>query len=223
AIIPDGNRRWAKAHRLLPWQGHEEGVKRFWEIVQEVVNSGVNYLTFWAGSYGNLQKRSRQEVGVLFRILAEEITKPELLDLLIRNQTKLEVFGEWEEFSTNPKLKDLLEGVKDKTKHFVGRKLTLLFGYDGQREMLNAQEQLRTNGEEVTSDNLRKQLWTGELPDVDLLIRTGGEPHWSAGFMMWHTANSQLFFTEDFWPAFTTVQLKTALEDFERRERRLGK
>jgi undecaprenyl diphosphate synthase len=223
AIIPDGNRRWAKAHRLLPWQGHEEGTKRFWEIAQDVVDSGVDNLTFWCGSYGNLQKRSSQEVGVLFRILAEEIAKPQLLDLLLKNKTKLEVFGEWEEFSPNDKLKGLMEEIKQKTKDFTGRKLTLLFGYDGQREMLAAQESLRVSGEIVTEEKLRKNLWTGELPDVDLVIRTGGEPHWSAGFMMWQTANSQFYFTEDLWPDFKVEQLKRALEDFKHRERRLGK
>lgn len=223
AIIPDGNRRWAKTQGLFPWQGHEEGVKRFWEIAQEAVNSGVNYLTFWAGSYSNLQKRSGQEVSVLFKILEEELSKPQLLDLLVKNRTKLEVFGEWEAFAPNLKLKDLLESVKDKTKHFVGRRLTLLFGYDGQREMIAAQEQLRKINEPVSIQSVRTSLWTGQLPDVDLVIRTGGEPHWSAGFMMWHTANSQLFFTEDLWPTFTVEKFKIALTDFERRERRFGR
>ena len=160
---------------------------------------------------------------MLFRILAEEIAKPQLLDLLLKNKTKLEVFGEWEEFSPNDKLKGLMEEIKQKTKDFTGRKLTLLFGYDGQREMLAAQESLRVSGEIVTEEKLRKNLWTGELPDVDLVIRTGGEPHWSAGFMMWQTANSQFYFTEDLWPDFKVEQLKRALEDFKHRERRLGK
>lgn len=223
AIIPDGNRRWAKAQGLFPWQGHEEGVKRFWEVAQAAADNGVKFMTFWAGSYGNLAKRSEQEVGVLFRLMAEELSKPTLLEQLQKNQTKLVVIGEWESFAKDDKLRETLDKVLEQTKDFNDKQLTILFGYDGQREMLAGQESLRVSGQEITPESLQKHLWTSSLPDVDFVVRTGGEPHWSAGFLMWQTANSQLYFTDELWPAFTSDKLKTALEDFERRERRLGK
>ena len=75
----------------------------------------------------------------------------------------------------------------------------------------------------MSDESLRAALWTAELPDVDLVIRTGGEPHWSAGFMMWLTANSQFYFTEQLWPDFKKDELKKALDDYDGRERRLGK
>ncbi|QQS23371.1 di-trans,poly-cis-decaprenylcistransferase [bacterium] len=223
AIIPDGNRRWAKARLLLPWKGHIEGVKRFWELAEAAAQMGIKYLTFWAGSYGNLDKRSKEEVDVLFQLMADELAKPELLEKLEKNKTSLKVIGEWELFARDSKLKDTLQGIENKTTEGAEYQLTILFGYDGQREMLAAVKSLQQSGQEVNADNLQQSLWTKELPAVDLVIRTGGEPHWSAGFLMWQTANSQYYFTEDLWPDFKVPQLKTALEDFERRERRLGK
>lgn len=223
AIIPDGNRRWAKAHLLLPWQGHEEGVKRFWDISYATSDAGVKFMTFWAGSYGNLAKRSEMEVKVLFRLLSEELAKPKLLDDLTERQTQLKVYGEWEQFNQSEELKSAIENIQEQTKNFQNNQLTILFGYDGQREMLAALRTLKASGEDITAENLRRHLWTGNLPDVDYVIRTGGEPHWSAGFLMWQTANSQFYFTEDFWPDFSTDKLNTALDEFERRERRLGK
>ncbi|HMQ01890.1 MAG TPA: polyprenyl diphosphate synthase [Candidatus Doudnabacteria bacterium] len=223
AIIPDGNRRWAKLHRLLPWQGHEQGAKRFWELAEYLATTDIKYGTFWAGSYSNLANRAPEEVKFLFQILEQELSDPKVTQALIDNQTRFQLIGEWENFNNKTKLPETIEQLVAATKDFTRHNLTILFGYDGQREMLAAIEQLKLAGEEVTAGNLRKHLWTGHLPDVDYVIRTGGEPHWSAGFLMWQTANSQFYFTEDLWPDFTTEKLKIALEEFERRERRLGK
>jgi undecaprenyl diphosphate synthase len=223
AMIPDGNRRWAKARLLLPWQGHIEGVKRFGEIAQAASDAGVKNLTIWAGSYSNLQKRTEKEVSVLFSLIDAELLKPELFEQYKRNQTRFRIIGEWEQFSKDSTLVERVNAFSDSTREFNKLNLTILFGYDGQREMLSAIKQLQEKGDEVTEENLRKNLWTGFLPDVDFVIRTGGEPHWSAGFMMWHTANSQFHFTETLWPDFKIDKLKTALQDYDSRERRLGK
>lgn len=232
AIIPDGNRRWAQAHLLLPWQGHTEGIKRFWEITEACKDSGIKYLTFWGGSYSNLAKRSKKEVDVLFKIMADEISKPDLLEKLTKNKTSLEVIGEWEDFARDSNSKQILKEIKEKTIQSAEQHVTILFGYDGQREMLNAVNKLVSNkavfsnelsGEQLTAQDIQDNLMTAALPEVDFVIRTGGDPHWSAGFLMWQTANSQFYFTDELWPDFKTPQLKTALEDFERRERRMGK
>lgn len=223
AIIPDGNRRWAKAHRLLPWQGHEEGAKRFWEVAEYLAQAGVSYGTFWAGSYSNLANRSPEEVKFLFQILEQELSDPQVKQKLIDNEARFRLIGEWPEFNQNAKLQTTATALEEATRNFSKHNLTILFGYDGQREMLAAQNKLRESSLDVNAENLQHSLWTSELPDVDLVVRTGGEPHWSAGFLMWQTANSQFYFTEDLWPAFGGEQIKTALADYERRERRLGK
>ena len=223
AIIPDGNRRWAKAHRLNPWDGHAEGVGRFWDTADEAYAQGINFLTIWAGSYDNLKKRSKGEVNFLLRLLKDEVLKPELRERIHRNKSRVSVIGEWKEFVTDIKTIEAVESLERETAHYPANRLTLLFGYDGQREMLAATNTLVESGKKVTQENLRKSLWTAELPDVDLVIRTGGEPHWSAGFLMWQTANSQFYFTDILWPDFKKPELKKALVDYERRERRLGR
>lgn len=223
AIIPDGNRRWAKAHRLNAWEGHEEGSKLYWEIGFAALDAGINHMTFWAGSYDNLKKRTKLEVSFLIKLAIEELSKPNVLKHYLEKEVRFRLIGEWREFIVNKKAVTAIEELEQKTAHFKSKTQTILFAYDGQREMLAAANALVKTGKTVTSENLRKELWTAELPDVDLVIRTGGEPHWSAGFMMWHTANSQLYFTDILWPDFKTPEFKKALEDFERRERRLGK
>lgn len=223
AIIPDGNRRWAKTHRLLPWQGHAEGVKRFWDVSDAAREMGVEYLTFWSGSYDNLAKRTETEIKVLFKLMEQQLSDPEILRRFKNHKVKARVIGEWQDFATNKNLQNLVEDIEEQTKDFNQHVFTVLFGYDGRREMLAAVSKLQQSGEEVTAENLKKSLWVGELPEVDLVIRTGGEPHWSAGFMMWHTANSQFVFDETLWPDFDKSKLKAAIAEYDRRERRLGK
>ena len=223
AIIPDGNRRWAKAQRLNAWEGHAEGSKRFWDIADEAYAQGVKYLTLWAGSYDNLKKRSKIEVNFLMELLKTEVLDPKLRERFHQNKSRVCIIGEWKEFVTDKETLKAVESLEAETAQYTENQLTLLFGYDGQREMLAAVNSLVKEGEGVSDESLRAALWTAELPDVDLVIRTGGEPHWSAGFMMWLTANSQFYFTEQLWPDFKKDELKKALDDYDGRERRLGK
>ena len=221
AVIPDGNRRWATAQGLPAWEGHIEGVKRFWEIANHALQEGVSYISFWGSSYDNLKKRTKMEVSFLLQLVAKEVANPEVLALCLNNQTRFRVIGEWREFITDTKVYQAIEDIQVQTKHFTDRGLTILFAYDGQREMLSAINALSEKPADI--HNLRARLWTGELPDVDLVIRTGGEPHWSAGFMMWLIANSQFYFTQKLWPDFVAGELDRALLEYSERERRLGK
>lgn len=227
AIIPDGNRRWAKAKNLQPWDGHLEGVARFWEIAEYASDLGVRNLTFWASSMSNLTKRSKLEVQFLIKQFVKEISSPVLSEKLKSKQIRLEIIGEWKQFLTDTDNQNI-EDVISRTREFTQSTLAILFAYDGQREMIDAIEHLNSigvfQGEDFSKQDsiLRSKLWTGILPDVDLVIRTGGEPHWSAGFMMWLTANSQFYFTEELWPDFTQAKLDEALSDYQNRGRRLG-
>ncbi len=224
AVIPDGNRRWAKAHRLNPWEGHIEGTKRYWDAANFLFELGVTNLTFWAASYDNLHKRSKMEVNFLIKLLHTEMQNPQLWELAQKNKVRVQVLGEWDSVIKNQSLREAIQDIQSRTAQFTKRTLTFLFCYDGQREMVEAVKNLaHFKQQPVTESTLRSSLWTGSLPDVDLVIRTGGEPHWSAGFMMWLTANSQFYFTDTLWPAFKKEQIKKALVDYERRERRLGK
>jgi undecaprenyl diphosphate synthase len=228
AIIPDGNRRWAKKHRIIAWRGVATGAERFEETAAFLFNHGVSYVTFWAGSEDNLTKRSKQEVNFLISLLRDWLVKISASNTFKKNKIRFRVIGRWDSIlvknKTTPELKKLIRKLEDETKNFSKNNLTFLFGYDGQREMTEAIQKISKNPtRKITSETVHAALWTNALPPVDLVIRTGGEPHWSAGFMMWHTADSQFYFTKTLWPDFKKQEVKEVLDDFSKRERRFGK
>lgn len=222
AIIPDGNRRWAKNQGLEPFRGHEEGSNRFGEIAEASFSLGVSYVTFWVASEDNLKKRSPLEVEVLLSLIKNYLSTESIIQRFIDQKVRVRVLGRWPELL--PKIMHrAIDSVQKRTAEFTDRNLTLLLGYDGQSEMVAALNHLTLTRQAVDAATLRAALWTADLPSVDLVIRTGGEPHWSAGFMMWHVANSQLYFTDKLWPDFRKEELDMALQDYARRERRMGK
>lgn len=257
AVIPDGNRRWARERGLVPWEGHREGARRFREVSEAAFRMGIPYFTFWAASEDNLTKRSRVEVKFLVSLFRETLENKKLLEGLKKNDTRVRVIGRWNEILKDKKLAESIAEIEEKTGTFEKHRLTVLFGYDGRREMLEAianllnyspskQRESRdfqksepqsypflrqaqdkpgsgNNFGTINPQFLKAHLWTSDLPEVDLVIRTGGEPHWSAGFMMWLCADSQFYFTEKYWPDFDKEEFKKALADYKSRERRFGK
>ncbi len=224
AFIPDGNRRWAREHGLVPWKGHEKGAARFFEISEEAFTSGISYVTLWAASADNLTKRSAIEIKFLCSIIRRELESKRTIARFMDNHIRVRFIGQWKKLVPDQKLIAVIEQRQKDTQHFTERNLTVLFGYDGKREMMEAIKKLRKSPETpIDYESVKENLWTHELPPVDLVVRTGGEPHWSAGFMMWHTADSQFYFTQKFWPDFDGKELQKALADYARRERRFGK
>lgn len=223
AIIPDANRRWARDRGLPAVEGHREGYKRMKEVAEEARDQGIKYFTFWAGSEDNLRKRSRLEVKFLAMLLKTGIVNDLLTDGFMKWKARVRVLGKWDEILRDKTLRERVKQIEDKTRHFSERFLTILFGYNGTSEMMEAIREVGHSTEPLNYDSIKKRLWTGELPPVDLVIRTGGEPHWSAGFMMWLTANSQFYFTRTKWPDFGKSHFRKALAEYERRGRRLGK
>ncbi len=226
AVIPDGNRRWSKDHGLRPWEGHRNGMTQFLQTAKLVFKQGVKHLTFWALSIDNLQKRDATEIKFLCSYIKEELEKPETMKYFLDNGIRVNVVGKWKELLPDVALKQTLIGLEEKTKEGKRFELTVLFVYDGKTEMLEAVHKIAQHpapAEEFTDTNLKSALWTGFLPEVDLVIRTGGEPHWSGGFMMWLTANSQFYFTPTRWPDFNESELQKAFVDYAQRGRRFGK
>lgn len=223
AIIPDGNRRWAKLRSFEGRFGHEEGVKRLEEISDAVFKKKIPYFTFWAGSVDNLIKRSTIEINFLTKLLKDQLTKQLASQKFVNEKIKFRLIGEWNEILRDPELKALADELERQTKNFAIYNYTILFGYDGRREMMAAIEKLRSKSVgSITVERVGDSLWTAGLPSVDLVVRTGGEPHWSSGFMMWLTADSQFYFTEKLWPDFMVENLEKALADFYSRGRRFG-
>ncbi|MDP2629499.1 MAG: polyprenyl diphosphate synthase [Candidatus Harrisonbacteria bacterium] len=221
AIIPDGNRRWAASQKRSIWGGYKKGAAQFQSIMRSVFNRQIRYLTFWAASRSNLEKRSKQEVQLLIKLLRSYIKDMLASDELEEKQISVNFQGKGLKLSNNKELQDLAAQLEEKTKGFQKHVLTILFGYDGKEEMLSAAANMQKL-DKLGEEELRRQLWTGALPDVDLVIRTGDEPHNSSGFMMWHTAESELYFSDRLWPAFDEAELDRALASYTTRRRKMG-
>ena len=225
AAIPDGNRRWAKKRGLSGTAGHAEGLRRFYDVMEEAFEEGVKYFTLWAASESNLTKRTKVEVKFLMDLFQNEMLRHFSSKKFVEKGIRVRIRGKGVEMIGNEKLIKVVQGLEEESSGFTERNLTILFGYNGTTEMREAISKIKNEDLEVTDDNIKKSLWTGELPPVDLVIRTGaeGDPHISAGFMMWQTAESQLYFTEMCWPDFGKKEFKKVLREYGERERRLGK
>lgn len=223
AVIPDGNRRWAKARGLEPWLGHEHGAYVFKEIVKEAFAQGIKYFTFWASSQDNIKKRNPLEVAFYFKLVKRAFEDFEKDSYARDHEIKVDFLGSWEKMFPED-VKEICLRIKEKTKNYSQHFLTLLLAYDGRAEMLEALERMNQENPAVkpTPELIKKYLYTKDLPAVDLVIRTGGEPHWSAGFMMWDVADSQLYFTPTLWPDFNKKELAQALLAYSAAPRRLG-
>jgi undecaprenyl diphosphate synthase len=224
AIIPDGNRRWAKERNLQPWDGHRAGAETLEDLIVFAQNKGIKCLSFWGSSADNLQKRPLLEKRALLDIYKKHFSK--LLDNkdIHKNKVRVNFIGRWrEQFPES--LKKILQEVIEKTKDYKDRNLNFMLAYSGIDEMKEAFEKIHKKykvGTKITERIIKENLMTSELPAVDLVVRTGGEPHLSAGFMMWDSANAQLYFSEEKFPDFKEKEFEEALLDYEKRQRRFG-
>jgi len=225
AIIPDGNRRWAKENNVEPWDGHEEGAKRIEDLTRAGLDMGIKNMSFWGSSLGNLEKRPFKEKKALLDIYGRYFKK--LIDSkdVHEKKARINIIGRWKEYFPE-RLKVILEEGINKTKDYKSFNLNFFLAYSGDDEMIEAVKKIVekfNDKRKITRDIIKENLMTKDLPAVDFMIRTGGEPHLSAGFLMWDTANAQLYFSNKFFPDFGAEDLEIAIEDYKKRARRLGK
>ncbi len=230
AIIPDGNRRWAKGKGMKPWEGHKAGADIIEEITKEALDLGIKCLSFWGSSADNLKKRPLEEKKALLEIYETYFERLISNEEIYKKETRINIFGLWEEQFPERLKKILKEGVnktKNHTKHF----LNFLLAYNGDDDILHAVKRISQKvrnsqeGVEITKEMIKENLITNEIPDVDLIIRTGvnGDPHNSAGFLMWQTQNSQYHFSEKLFPDFKVEEFRKAIQQYVLRKKRLGK
>jgi undecaprenyl diphosphate synthase len=227
AILPDGNRRWAKERNLPEFIGHKTGADTVEKIVKTVFGTGIDYLTIWGTSIANMTKRTKEEVDFLFSIFENSFKNLAGLAEIKNARVKVRMIGEWRKFFPES-LCETCDNLIEATKENDGPSLSFMLSYSGTNEMLEAikklaERKVKDPDFEITRESLKSCLMTAELPPVDLVIRTGGEPHLSDGFMMWDTSDAQLYFTETLWPDFTAEEFKLALDKFKKTERRMGK
>ncbi|WP_396143097.1 isoprenyl transferase [Flavobacterium sp.] len=224
AIIMDGNGRWAKQKGLLRTLGHESGTKSVKVTVETCAKLGVENLTLYAFSTENWN-RPKLEVDTLMKLLVSSLRKE--LKTLQENNIRLNSIGN---LSKMPKsiLKELNE-VIEKTKNNTRMTLTLALSYGSREELLNVvkniSDKVKNNIisiDAIDESIINEHLYTHNLPDVDLLIRTSGE-HRISNFLLWQIAYAELFFTDVLWPDFTEEHLYEAIISYQKRERRFGK
>jgi len=224
AIIMDGNGRWAKKRGFLRNRGHQKGAKSVKQIVEACAEINVNYLTLYAFSTENWN-RPKLEVELLMKLLISSLKK-ELMTLQ-KNNIKLTTIGNVN--SLPKKVFKELEDVIDKTKNNNRLTLTLALSYGSREELIKTIKEisLKVKNNLISPENIDKSvinnhLYTQNLPDVDLLIRTSGEQRIS-NFLLWQIAYAELYFTETLWPDFTKENLFEAILNYQNRERRFGK
>ena len=224
AIIPDGNRRWARARGLDHWKGHEAGAENTENLVRRARALGVRCISFWGSSQDNLAKRPIQETRALLHIYETYFAKLAESPDIHEDRAKINFIGRWEE-QFPASLKKVIYRCQETTRDYDQYALNFFLAYNGDDEMLSAIRAMVAEGlspETITSETIKSHLLTRDLPAVDFLVRTGGEPHLSAGFMMWDVANAQLYFSDLNYPDFNEDELEKAVADFQSRGRRYG-
>lgn len=230
AIIPDGNRRWAKKNKLVSFLGHNKGAEIIEKIIIEAIDSKIHCLTFWGCSINNITKRPKSEVAFLFKIFEQQFENILKNKNVHDNKIKINVFGRWKELFPQ-KTSIAIEKAIEKTKNYNNYRLNFLLAYSGKDEMTTAiskivESKSKNTKLKINSELIKNNLWTKDLPPVDLIIRTGEEnsiAHWSDGFMMWDVSDSRLYFTETLWPDFNKKEFKKAISDYSSAEKRFGK
>ena len=219
AFIMDGNGRWAERRGLPRLDGHQSGVKNVRPIIQYLNDKGVKYVTLYAFSTENWN-RPDDEVDGLFQILENVIGK-EAFELH-KKGARIRHIGRLDSISQTLK-KSIADAVK-LTENNSGINVGFAFNYGGRREILDAIKNIADSKKDLrklTEEDFRQFLYTGDYPDVDLVIRTGGEIR-TSNFLIWQTAYSEYYFTPVLWPDFNEEELEKALQTYSQRQRRFG-
>jgi len=224
AIIMDGNGRWAKKQGKNRIFGHRNGVNAVRNVSEACAELGVKYLTLYAFSTENWN-RPKLEVMALMELLVLTIGKES--KTLMKNNIRLKTIGDIEKLPS--KVQKELKKLKETTKNNDRMDLVLALNYSGRDELVNAVKKIAAEVkkseieiENISDVDINRNLYTANIPEPELLIRTSGE-HRLSNFLLWQSAYTEFYFTEQFWPEFDKESLYEALISFQRRERRFGK
>jgi undecaprenyl diphosphate synthase len=217
----DGNRRWAKKRYMPAALGHAAGAKQVRDIVKSCAEMGIPYLSLFAFSTENW-KRPEDEVSSLMGLFMTYLQKE--VDNMNANGVRLKVVGDTSRFA--PELQELIVRAEQQTAINTRITLTVCANYGGRWDMVQAAQAWQCANpdrplDDLTEESLTPYLSTAYAPEIDLLIRTGGESRIS-NFMLWQAAYAEMFFTDDLWPEFTPASLSQAITWFASRDRRFG-
>ena len=223
AIIMDGNRRWAKNNNLDVRLGHKKGAETLENIVKYCNKIGIKYLTVYAFSTENW-KRSKEEVGALMKLLQTYLEN--FLNRSEVSNVKIQIIGDKSNLALP--IKKGIEAVENKTKNNTGTVLNIAFNYGGRDEIVKAVKNIALNIknnsiniDDINEELITQNLYTKNIPDPDLMIRTSGELR-TSNFLPWQLVYSEFYFTEKYWPDFTSDDLDEAIKVFNKRNRKFG-
>lgn len=225
AIIMDGNRRFAKEMDLDVTKGHTHGRDKLEEVLDWCLELNIKYLTVYAFSTENFN-RSGSEVKILMNMFEENLKKAAQEDRVHRNKVRINVIGDRSILPNN--VKESIEYAEEKTKNYNEYHLTLAIGYGGREEIINAIKNIAhkvkqgdIEAEQIDENMFCEHLYTSELPDPDLILRTSGEERIS-NFLLWQMAYSELYFADIYWPSFRKIEFLRAIRSYQIRQRRFG-
>lgn len=219
ACIMDGNRRWASARGLMPWQGHQEGFNAVERVISFALENGIAHVTLYAFSLENF-KRPEDEKSYLFTLLVKKAL--EQFEQFKQRNIKLSFVGDRQRFPES--VIDTVTRLEQETAQCTTLTIHILFCYGAQQEMVAAFNSIHQNQHRNAVDlaTLRKALWSAEVPDIDLIIRTGGLRRMS-NFLFFQSAYSELYFLDTLWPDITHGHLQDAVDYFAQCKRNFGR
>ena len=225
AIIMDGNRRWAKEHKLDGSFGHKKGAEVLETVAKYCNKIGLEALTVYAFSTENW-KRTKEEVGAILLLLNMYLDK--FLRTADLENIKLRIIGDRDK-NMPEEIKAKMIKMEEKTKNNTGLKFNIAFNYGGRDEIVKATQKIaeqvkegKLKIEDITENTISNNLYTAGLPDPDLLIRTSGELR-TSNFLPWQITYSEFMFLDKYWPDFTTEDIDIAINEYSKRHRRVGK
>ena len=215
AIIMDGNGRWGLKNKKSRNAGHKAGLKTVEKIIKESISQKIKYLTLYVFSTENW-KRPKKEVNYLFKLLENFLLNR--IDELHKQNIKLKIIGN-KKFSQ--KLNKQLISAEKKTSKNIKLQINLALNYGSKTELLNAFKKLKKNKEYINEKNLKKHLQTKNIPDPEILIRTGNTKRLS-NFLLWQLAYAEIFFEKKLWPAFNEKDYRKIIYNFKHIKRNFG-
>ena len=216
AIIMDGNGRWGLKHKNSRNAGHKAGLRTVEKIIAESVRQKVKYLTLYTFSTENW-KRPKREIQFLFQLLENFLENK--IKILEKNKIKLKIIGEKKAFSR--KIKYLLNKTESKTSKNNVMQINLALNYGSKNELINAVKKMIKKKSKINEENFNNNLYTTNIPDPELLIRTGNTKRLS-NFLLWQIAYTEIFFEKKLWPDFTEYDFKKILNSFRKLKRNFG-
>ena len=215
AIIMDGNGRWGLKHKNSRNKGHKEGLKTVEKIIEETIKQKISYLTLYAFSTENW-RRPKKEINYLFSLLEGFLINK--IQSLVDQNIRLKIIGV-KNFS--PKLNSLLRSSEKKTSKNTRLQINLALNYGSKLELINSFKIISKKKLKINEKNIKKFLQTKDIPDPDILIRTGDTKRLS-NFLLWQISYSEIFFVKKLWPSFSTKDYNQILKNFKKIKRNFG-